>query len=126
MARSRSPSVAVSSISPRPADPSGCGAAGADQNGGPDVLCISCRSSRECTHRTVEGRLMSAADARRPSHVMFIWADGMPTPDELAGLQRDLPSWVQDVDRRGVRLFGRELDLPETAATVRVRRGGAP
>jgi hypothetical protein len=55
--------------------------------------------------------------------VSFIWADGMPTPQVLAALQRELPAWAEEVDRRGVRLFGRELDLPETAVTVRVRDG---
>src|SRR5215469_3359294 len=55
--------------------------------------------------------------------VSFIWADGMPAPQDLAVIQRELPAWVKDVDSRGVRLFGRELDLPDTAATVRVRDG---
>jgi len=56
-------------------------------------------------------------------YVSFIWADGMPTPKVLAALQRELPAWAEEVDRRGVRLFGRELDLPETAVTVRMRDG---
>jgi len=56
-------------------------------------------------------------------YVSFIWADGMPTPQVLATLQGELPGWAEEMDRRGVRLFGRELDLPETAATVRVRDG---
>ena len=38
-------------------------------------------------------------------------------------MQRELPGWVEEMDGRGVRLLGRELDLPETAATVRVRDG---
>lgn len=53
----------------------------------------------------------------------FIVADGLPSPAELAVLQREIPGWVAEMDGRGVRLFGRELDLPETAATVRVRDG---
>jgi len=57
------------------------------------------------------------------NYLLFIWADGMPAPDELAVLQREIPGWVEEMDRRGVRLLGRELDLPETAATVRVRDG---
>ena len=56
-------------------------------------------------------------------YLSLIWADGMPTPEELAPIQRELPSWVEEMNGRGVRLFGRELDLPETAATVRVRDG---
>src|ERR1700759_986014 len=55
----------------------------------------------------------------------FIWAEGMPSPDELTVLQREIPAWVQEMDRRGIRRLGRELDLPATAATVRVRDGRA-
>jgi hypothetical protein len=50
-------------------------------------------------------------------------SDGAAAPDALAAMQRDLPAWIEEMDSRGVRLFGRELDLPETAATVRVRDG---
>jgi len=53
----------------------------------------------------------------------LIWADGLPAPEHLAVLQRELPGWGEEMDARGVRLLGRELDLPETAATVRVRGG---
>jgi hypothetical protein len=56
-------------------------------------------------------------------YLSFIWADGLPAPDDLAVMQRELPGWVEEMDGRGVRLLGRELDLPETAATVRVRDG---
>jgi hypothetical protein len=56
-------------------------------------------------------------------YLLFIWADGLPAPEDLAPIQRDLPRWVEEMDGRGVRLLGRELDLPETAATVRVRDG---
>jgi hypothetical protein len=56
-------------------------------------------------------------------YLMFICADGLPTPEVLAVLQRECPGWVEEMEGRGVRLLGRELDLPETAATVRVRDG---
>jgi len=56
-------------------------------------------------------------------YLMLIRADGLPAPEELAVMQRELPGWSEEVDGRGVRLLGRELDLPETAATVRVRDG---
>src|ERR1700685_890104 len=56
-------------------------------------------------------------------YLLFICADGMPAPDQMAVMQRECPGWVEEMDGRGVRLFGRELDLPETAATVRVRDG---
>jgi len=56
-------------------------------------------------------------------YLMFICADGLPTPQALAVLQRECPGWVEEMEGRGVRLLGRELDLPQTAATVRVRDG---
>lgn len=57
------------------------------------------------------------------NYLMFVCADGMPSPDQLAVMQRELPGWIAEMDDRGVRLFGQELDLPETAVTVRVRNG---
>ena len=56
-------------------------------------------------------------------YLSFIWAGGLPAPEELAVMQRELPGWDKEMEVRGVRLFGRELDLPETAVTVRVRDG---
>ena len=50
-------------------------------------------------------------------------SDGVAAPDALAFMQREIPKWIEEMDARGVRLFGRELDLPNTAATVRVRDG---
>ena len=55
--------------------------------------------------------------------VFVICNDGLPAPEELAVMQRECPGWAEEMERRGVRLLGRELDLPETAATVRVRDG---
>jgi hypothetical protein len=57
------------------------------------------------------------------NYLLFICADGIPAPEEMAVMQRECPGWVEEMDGRGVRLLGRELDLPETAATVRVRSG---
>ena len=57
-------------------------------------------------------------------YVLFIiCSDGLPAPEDLAVMQRECPCWVEEMERRGVRLLGRELELPETAATVRVRDG---
>jgi hypothetical protein len=57
------------------------------------------------------------------NYLLFICSDGVPTPEKLAVMQRECPGWVEEMDGRGVRLLGRELELPETAATVRVRDG---
>jgi hypothetical protein len=56
-------------------------------------------------------------------YVVFIGSDGLPVPEALAVMQRELPAWIEEMDGRGVRLLGRELDLPQTAVTVRVRGG---
>jgi len=58
-------------------------------------------------------------------YLLFICADGLPAPEDLAVMQRECPGWVEEMQRRGVRLLGRELDFPQTAATVRVRDGEA-
>ncbi len=62
----------------------------------------------------------------KPEHAMnyllFICSDNETEPEEGV-FQRETPRWVEEMDRRGVRLLGRELELPETAATVRVRDG---
>jgi hypothetical protein len=54
-------------------------------------------------------------------YVVFIGSDGLPVPEALAVMQRELPAWIEEMNGRGVRLLGRELDLPATAVTVRVR-----
>ena len=54
-------------------------------------------------------------------YLVFIWTDVLPSPEDLAVMQREIPGWAEEMDGRGVRLLGRELDLPETAAIVRVR-----
>ncbi|MHB2024110.1 MAG: YciI family protein [Mycobacteriales bacterium] len=57
------------------------------------------------------------------NYLAFICADGLPAAEDLVVLSRECPRWVEEMERRGVRLFGRELELPEAASTVRVRNG---
>ena len=56
-------------------------------------------------------------------YLAFIWSEGLAAPEELAVMRREISGYVAEMERRGVRLLGRELQLPETAATVRVRDG---
>src|SRR5438270_531015 len=56
-------------------------------------------------------------------YVLFVCSDGMPALEQSAVMQREVPGWVEEMDGRGVRLLGRQLELPETAATLRVRDG---
>src|SRR5258707_7616120 len=34
-------------------------------------------------------------------HLFFICADGLPAPEDLAAIQRELPGWVEEMDGRG-------------------------
>ena len=55
--------------------------------------------------------------------VAFVVTEG-PTPqDALAIMNRAWPAYADEMDRRGPWRVGRELDLPDTAVTVRVRDG---
>jgi hypothetical protein len=58
-------------------------------------------------------------------YLLIICADGPSAPEDLAVMRRDCPGWVKEMDDRGVRLLGRELEPPQAAATVRVRDGEA-
>jgi hypothetical protein len=56
-------------------------------------------------------------------YLAFIGTEGRAAPEALTVMQRELPAWIAEMDGRGVRLLGRELELPETSVTVRVRDG---
>jgi hypothetical protein len=45
----------------------------------------------------------------------------VPAPGAMEVMQRDLPAWIEEMDGRGVRLFGRELDLRSRHHTIEVR-----
>ncbi len=57
------------------------------------------------------------------NYLLFICSGGDYSADDVELLQRECPRWVEEMDGRGVRLLGRQLDDPETAVTVRVRDG---
>jgi hypothetical protein len=56
-------------------------------------------------------------------YLAFVGTGGRMPPEAVAIMNRDLPGYIEEMNRRGVRVFGRELDLPDTAVTVRVRNG---
>ena len=56
-------------------------------------------------------------------YLLIVGSEGLSAPEEVAVMQREIPGWAEEMERRGVQLLGRPLDLPETAATVRVRDG---
>jgi len=57
------------------------------------------------------------------NYLALIWADGRPSREDLAVMQRELPIFGEHPEWGRVRLLGRELELPVQAATVRVRGG---
>jgi len=57
-------------------------------------------------------------------YLLFICADGVArTPQDEATVREGMPGWLDEMDRRGVRVYGHALKPVETATTVRVRRG---
>jgi hypothetical protein len=56
-------------------------------------------------------------------YLNFVGGDGLPAREDIAIMQREIPRWGEEMRARGVYHLGRSLDLPETAATVRVRDG---
>jgi hypothetical protein len=62
-------------------------------------------------------------DGGAVNYLLFICSDDNTTPEGSTVIRRDTPGWAQEMDDRGVRLLGRALESPDTAATVRVRDG---
>jgi hypothetical protein len=54
-------------------------------------------------------------------YVAFVGTNGPQPPEAVEAMNRDFPAYFEEMDRRGVRLFGRELEFPDKAVTVRVR-----
>src|ERR1700721_1503064 len=55
--------------------------------------------------------------------VAFVVTEGRTPDDALAIMNGAWPAYAEEMDRRGLWRLGRELDLPDTAVTVRVRDG---
>ena len=45
-------------------------------------------------------------------YLNFVGADGLPDREELAVMQREIPGWVEEMERRGVGLLGRPRPPP--------------
>ena len=57
------------------------------------------------------------------NYMFLICADDTTTPEAGAVMGRETPGWVQEMDDRGVRLFGHQLEGPQAALSVSVRDG---
>jgi hypothetical protein len=76
---------------------------------------------RQCERRIVAMAVTTRRDQMK--YLNFVASDGPSAPEEQAVMQREIPRFKEEMQARGVYLLGRPLDLPETAATVRVRGG---
>lgn len=56
-------------------------------------------------------------------YVAFVGTEGKMPATAVAEMNRDFPAYQAEMQARGVKSFGRELDFPPTAVTVRVRDG---
>jgi hypothetical protein len=56
-------------------------------------------------------------------YLLLICSDGVPTPEKAAAMREHIPRWIEEMEARGVRKYGHELQHPSTAVTVRVRDG---
>jgi hypothetical protein len=65
-----------------------------------------------------------AVGATSSRYLLTICVDGIPRADEEeASIRRDALSWVEDLQQRGLRVFGDALKHADTATTVQVRNG---
>ena len=67
---------------------------------------------------------LPAPGAGKTRYMMFVCTDPAVDPGEFARIEPVDP-WVAEMDGRGVRLFGSELEPPGSARTVRVRESRA-
>jgi hypothetical protein len=56
-------------------------------------------------------------------YLLLVGYEGLAAPEEVAVVQREIPGWAEEMERRGMLLIGRPLHLLQTAATVRVCDG---
>jgi hypothetical protein len=56
-------------------------------------------------------------------YLLLVGSEGLAEPQEMTVMNREIPGWAEEMERRGVLLLGRPLELPQTAATVLVRDG---
>jgi hypothetical protein len=68
-------------------------------------------------------RLPATEREAEMKYLAFICSDGVSSAEKSSVMGRECSRWVTEMDGRGVRLLGRELDPPETAVTVKVRDG---
>ena len=58
-------------------------------------------------------------------YLLLVGSEGLAAPEEVAVMQREIPGWAEEMERRGVLLLGRPLDLPQTAEQQHAEIGRA-
>lgn len=66
-------------------------------------------------------RLTDGPAAGTERYMLLIWSDGVPTDAKRETMERDMPSWLDEMTASGNLVVGSQLAGPEAAATVRVR-----
>ena len=56
-------------------------------------------------------------------YLLLVVSDGVPTEEKAAANEDGLPSWLDQMERRGARVCGERLQGPSAARTVQVRGG---
>lgn len=56
-------------------------------------------------------------------YMLLVCADGVPDPVADRDIEENIGPWIEEMERRGVRLEGHPLESIEHATTVRVRDG---
>jgi len=54
-------------------------------------------------------------------YLMMVCSDGEASAESGEVIRREIPNWLAETERRGVRLAGHPLDEPESGVAVRVR-----
>ncbi len=56
-------------------------------------------------------------------YMLLVCVDGVPDPEADREVAEKMGPWLEEMDRRGVRLEGHQLQWIDTATSVRVRDG---
>jgi hypothetical protein len=92
----------------------------ADARLSPSAEASSCMEAVE-----IPARLGAQDDgAARRRYLLVMCLDGIPGSDEEeASITRDAQTWLEEMQERGVQVFGHALKHADTATTVQVRNG---
>ena len=90
----------------------------------PDAPEFECASDAQRPVAELAARLQRPVSDRAQRFVLLPCVDGIPASDEEeAQIARDCERWGEEMDERGIQVYGHALASAEAATTVRVRGG---